>query len=202
MKTGGGNGVFGEPFRYLAALQHDRHGVAQTATSPTQRLREYGAGWGALLLKFSVICTSRWKLHRVLCHTLIMHNSQIKYTPSTANLRFRRLMRDQWDVGRFCSAMEGHVTQLAILCIMSAMVGVGVGVAAPLIPLLIQTSGASDAQVGMAASSMFASIGVSALAFGAITEESALWRLAQSPTVEDRSLGSSLGRRCSRSRCF
>jgi MFS family permease len=50
--------------------------------------------------------------------------------------------------------------------VLSALTGVGVGIATPLIPLLLQERGASGSDVGLAASVMFAGVGLAALAAG------------------------------------
>jgi MFS family permease len=60
--------------------------------------------------------------------------------------------------------------QLIAIYLMSAFVGVGIGIVGPLIPLLLAGSGASGSQVGLAATLMFTGLGTAALAAGHITD--------------------------------
>ena len=54
--------------------------------------------------------------------------------------------------------------------VLSALTGVGIGIATPLIPLLLQQRGASGTAVGLAASVMFAAVGLAALATGRVAD--------------------------------
>jgi MFS family permease len=55
---------------------------------------------------------------------------------------------------------------LLAIYVLSALTGVGIGIATPLIPLLLQQGGASASDVGLAASTMFAAVGLAGLAAG------------------------------------
>ena len=59
---------------------------------------------------------------------------------------------------------------LIVIYIMSIFAGIGIGIANPLIPLLLSRSGASGSQVGLAATLMFAGLGMAALAAGNIAD--------------------------------
>ena len=60
--------------------------------------------------------------------------------------------------------------RLLAIYVLSGLTGVGVGIATPLIPLLLQQQGASGSDVGLAASVMFAAVGLTAFAIGPLVD--------------------------------
>ena len=60
--------------------------------------------------------------------------------------------------------------RLLPIYVLSALTGVGIGIATPLIPLLLQQRGASGSDVGLAASVMFAAVGLAALGSGRLVD--------------------------------
>jgi MFS family permease len=59
---------------------------------------------------------------------------------------------------------------LLAIYVLSGLTGVGIGIATPLIPLLLQQRGASGSGIGLAASIMFTTVAVAALATGRIAD--------------------------------
>jgi MFS family permease len=59
---------------------------------------------------------------------------------------------------------------LLAIYVLSALTGVGVGIATPLIPLLLRQRGASGSDVGLAASVMFAAVGLAAFVTGPVVD--------------------------------
>jgi MFS family permease len=59
---------------------------------------------------------------------------------------------------------------LLAIYVLSGLTGMGIGIAAPLIPLLLQQKGASGGAIGLAASIMFAAVAIAALATGRVVD--------------------------------
>ena len=60
--------------------------------------------------------------------------------------------------------------RLIAIYVLSGLTGVGVGIATPLIPLLLQQRGASGSDIGLAASVMFGALGLAAFATGPVID--------------------------------
>src|SRR5262245_993258 len=60
--------------------------------------------------------------------------------------------------------------RLIAIYVLSGLTGVGVGIATPLIPLLLQQRGASGSDIGLAASVMFGALGLAAFATGPVVD--------------------------------